>query len=52
MITSHFLPAAFRMFDLYLGTANAPKLDVWGIDEYHIPCAYRFSFVLTALMML
>ncbi|KAF9652581.1 hypothetical protein BDM02DRAFT_3088924 [Thelephora ganbajun] len=36
MITSHFLPAAFRMFDLYSGTTNAPKLDVWGIDEYYV----------------
>jgi len=40
MITSHFLPAAFRMFDLYSGTVNAPKLDVWGIEEYYVPCAY------------
>ena len=39
MITSHFLPAAFRMFDLYAGIAGAPKLDVWGIEEYHVPCA-------------
>lgn len=44
MITSHFLPAAFRMFDLYSGIGNAPKLDVWGIDEYHVPCACRESF--------
>jgi len=37
MITSHFLPAAFRMFDLYSGVGSAPKLDVWGIEEYHVP---------------
>jgi len=40
MITSHFLPAAFRMFGLYSGIASAPKLDVWGIDEYHVSCAF------------
>lgn len=40
MITSHFLPAAFRMFDLYSGVVNAPKLDVWGIEEYHVPRVY------------
>lgn len=37
MITSHFLPAAFRMFDLYSGITSAPKLDIWGIGEYHVP---------------
>lgn len=41
MITSHFLPAAFRMFDLYSGPTNSPKLDVWGIDEYHVECVYQ-----------
>lgn len=40
MITSHFLPAAFRMFDLYSGITNAPKLDIWGIEEYYVPRAY------------
>ena len=41
MITSHFLPAAFRMFDLYSGITNAPKLDIWGIEEYYVPRGYR-----------
>lgn len=40
MITSHFLPAAFRMFDLYSGITNAPKLDIWGIEEYYVSRAY------------
>lgn len=40
MITSHFLPAAFRMFDLYSGTTNAPKLDIWGIEEYYVSRAH------------
>ena len=44
MITSHFLPAAFRAFDLYSGISSAPKLDVWGIDEYHVPCGHSESF--------
>ena len=44
MITSHFLPAALRMFDLYSGIGSAPKLDVWGIEEYYVPCAYERSF--------
>ena len=48
MITTHFLPAAFRMFGLYSGIANAPKLDVWGIDEYHVSCGYRASFCVIA----
>jgi hypothetical protein len=29
------------MFDLYSGTTNAPKLDIWGIEEYYVPRAYR-----------
>ena len=40
MIASHFLPAAFRMFDLYSGITNAPKLDIWGIEEYYVQRAY------------
>ena len=43
MITTHFLPAAFRTFDLYSDIAGAPKLDIWGIEEYYVP---RECFVL------
>jgi E3 ubiquitin-protein ligase listerin len=41
MITSHFLPAAFRMFDLYSGITTAPKLDVWGLEDYYVSRGYR-----------
>ncbi|KDQ60057.1 hypothetical protein JAAARDRAFT_32435 [Jaapia argillacea MUCL 33604] len=37
IIASHFLPSIFEILGLYGSARAALKLDIWGVDEFHIP---------------